>query len=299
VRTEEPIVAPKRSKAPLVVVALLFLAVLGVLFRPVDATLAIPCELQVDELGVPRAPRAGPVGKPEVAAGALVEKGAVLARLTLAADESPEAVEAAIKAAEAKLAASHPPASAKDVAKAQATLKKATATVAALTKKRKKTPKKQLAAFEKKLAEKQAELEAAKQAIDVLQQPDERAELKRSLEKLTSKKVAAAVQAERSVITAPATGLFIPPETAPEKLAENDGYGRIIAPSFRAVTKTALVTDADTAVFDAPAGRIDVKLEHGAAGVTARVDGQLKWVGAKGTLEVAAGRTPWLLSALR
>ena len=296
---EEPIVAPKRSRAPLVVVALLFLAVLGLLFHPVDATLTLPCELQVDELGVPRAPRAGAVGKPEVVAGARVEKGAVLARLTLPPDESPEAVEAAIKDAEAKLAASRPATPAKDLAKAQAAFKKATAAFVTLTKKRKKTPRKQLPAFDKKLAEKQAALDAMKVSLDVLAQPDQRAELKRTLEQLTSKKVMAAVQAERSVITAPAAGLFIPPETSPEKLGENDGYGRIVAPTFRAVTQTALVTEADTAVFAAPAGRVDVKLERSAAGVTARVEGQLKWVGAKGTLEVASGRTPWLLSALR
>jgi hypothetical protein len=59
------------------------------------------------------------------------------------------------------------------------------------------------------------------------------------------------------------------------------------------------VTDAQNAVFSGPGGRLDVKLEKTAAGVTARVEGQLKWVGAKGTLEVASGRTPWLLSALR
>ena len=164
---------------------------------------------------------------------------------------------------------------------------------------RKKTPKKQLPAFDKKLAEKQTALDVMKTALDALAQPDQRAELKRTLEQLTSKKVMAAVQAERSVITAPAAGLFLPPETAPEKLAENDGYGRIVGPTFRAVTTTALVTDADTAVFAAPAGRIDVKLDRTPVGVTARVEGQLKWVGAKGTLEVASGRTPWLLSALR
>ena len=45
---------------------------------------------------------------------ALVDKGVVLVRLTLPPDESPEAVEAAIKDAEAKLAASHPAASPKE-----------------------------------------------------------------------------------------------------------------------------------------------------------------------------------------
>lgn len=297
--SEEPVLAPRRSRAPLFVVLALVLVVLGVLLRPVEAMVQLPCELQVDELGTPRAPRAGPVGKPEVAAGARVEKGAVLVRLTLQPEESPEALDAKIKELEAKLAASHPAATKKELARAQATVKKANAALTALVKKKKKTPKKQLPALEKKIALKQAALDKAKAALEVAQQPDERAELKRAMEELTSKKVNAAVLAERSVITAPAAGLFLPPDGAPETVAENDAWGRIVGPTFRAVTKTPLVTDAQTAVFSGPAGRLDVKLDKTAAGVTARVEGQLKWVGAKGTLEVASGRTPWLLSALR
>ena len=65
------------------------------------------------------------------------------------------------------------------------------------------------------------------------------------------------------------------------------------------MTNKPLVTEAESAVFVAPAGRVDVKLERSAAGVSARVQGEVKWVGAKGTLEVPSGRTPWLLSALR
>ena len=297
--SEEPVLAPRRSKAPLFVMLALVVVVLGALLRPVEAMIELPCELQVDELGTPRAPRAGTVGKPEVAAGARVEKGAVLARMTLPPEESPEALDAKIKELEAKLAASHPAATKKELARAQATVKKANAALTALVKKKKKTPKKQLPALEKKIEQKQAALDKAKAALEVAQQPDERAELKRSMEELTSKKVNAAVLAERSMITAPATGLFLPPDAAPEKVAENDAWGRIVGTTFRAVTTTPLVTDAQTAVFSGPAGRLDVKLDKTAAGVTARVEGQLKWVGAKGTLEVASGRTPWLLSALR
>lgn len=296
---EAPVLAPRRSKAPLFVVLAGVLGVLGVLLRPVEAMIALPCELQVDELGTPRAPRAGAVGKPEVVAGARVDKGAVLARMTLPPEESPEALDAKIKELEAKLAASHPAATKKELARAQATVKKANAALTALVKKKKKTPKKQLPALEKKIEQKQAALDKAKAALEVAQQPDERAELKRSMEELTSKKVNAAVLAERSVITAPAAGLFLPPDAAPEAVAENDAWGRIVGPTFRAVTKTPLVTDAQTAVFSGPAGRLEVKLDKTAAGVTARVEGQLEWVGAKGTLEVASGRTPWLLSALR
>ena len=119
------------------------------------------------------------------------------------------------------------------------------------------------------------------------------------MEELTSKKVLAAIAAEKATISAPVAGIFLLPETAPTQLAENDAYGRIVAPTFRAVTKEPLVTEARTGTFTGPAGKIDVTLDHGAAGVTASIDGQLKWLGAKGTLELAAGRTPWILSALR
>jgi hypothetical protein len=296
---EEPLPAVPRNRKPLFIAAGVAVVVLIVLLRPVDGLAQIPCELQVDLLGIPKAPFAGPLGPPVVAGGARVEKGAVLARLALAPGESPESIEARIKELEAQLAASHAPGTAKDITRAKATLKKATAAVNALLKKKKKATQKTLPAIETKLAEKQAALDAAKLALEQLRQPDRRAELKASLEELTSKKVAVAVQAERSVITAPAAGVFLAPDTAPEKLAENDAYGRIVAPTFRAVTKDPLVTAADRAVFVAPGGRVDVKLERSAAGVTARVEGQPKWVGARGTLEVSSGKTPWLLSAIR
>ena len=296
---EQPMTAPKKSRAPLLVGLGLFLAGLGFLLRPVEAIALLPCELQADELGVPRAPRGGHVGAPEVAAGVRVEKGAVLARLTLAPEESPDVLEAKIRALEAKLIASRPPSSPKDVVKAQATLKKATTALTALLKRRKKTPKKQLDAFEKKLAQSQTAVDTAKATLDELQLPDQRAELKRSMEQLTSKKVLAAIAAERSVISAPVAGIFLPPDPAPKQLSENDAYGRLIAPTFRVVTTGPLVTEANTASFTGPAGKMEVKLDHGPTGVSASVDGQLKWLGAKGTLEFAAGRTPWLLSVLR
>ncbi len=93
--------APKRSHRGLFIGVGIAALVLIVLLRPVAGLAQIPCELQVDELGIPKAPRTGPVGPPVVAAGARVEKGAVLARLTLAPDESPEVLEARIKALEA------------------------------------------------------------------------------------------------------------------------------------------------------------------------------------------------------
>ncbi len=291
--------APARSRRPLFIGAAVIGVVLIVLLRPVQGLSEIPCELQVDELAIPKAPFAGPVGPPMVAAGARVEKGAVLARLTLTADETPEGLEARIKDLETKLAASRPPATARELLKAKSNLKKASAAVAALLKKKKKATRKALPAIETKLVEKLAALDTAKAALEARKQPDLRAEWKAALEELTSKKVAVAVHSERSVITAPAAGLFLAPQEAPERLAENDSYGRIVAPTFRAVTKTPLVTEAQSAVFVAPAGRVDVKLEHSAAGISARVQGDVKWVGARGTLEVPSGRTPWLLSALR
>ncbi len=291
--------APAKRRRPLFIGAAVIAVVLILLFRPVQGLAELPCELQVDELAIPRAPFAGPVGPPIVAAGARVEKGAVLARLTLAAEETPEGLEASIKELETKLAASRPPATAKELLKAKSNLKKTAGLVASLLRKKKKATKKALPAIEEKLVEKQAALEAAKATLEAMKQPDLRAEWKASLEELTSKKVAVAVRSERSVITAPAAGLFLAPETAPVRLAENDSYGRIVAPTFRAVTKEPLITEAQSAVFVAPAGRVDVKLVRSAAGVSARVEGDVKWVGAKGTLEVPSGRTPWLLSALR
>ncbi|MDP2270030.1 MAG: hypothetical protein Q8K32_04800 [Archangium sp.] len=297
----EPVLppAPARSRRPLFIGAAVVGVVLIVLLRPVEGLAQFPCELQVDELAIPRAPFAGPVGPPIVAAGTRVEKGAVLARLTLAPEETPEGLEARIKELETKLAASRPPATAKELLKAKSNVKKATAAVASLTKKKKKATKKALPAIEAKRVEKQTVLDAAKATLEAMMQPDLRAEWTATLEELTSKKVAAAVRSERSVITAPTAGLFLAPATAPEQLAENDSYGRIVAPTFRAVTNKPLVTEAESAVFVAAAGRVDVKLERSAAGVSARVQGEVRWVGAKGTLEVPSGRTPWLLSALR
>ena len=295
----EPVLA-KRSKAPLVVFAvLLLLGIAGLLLHPVEALIQVPAELQAEELGVPHAPRAGPVGAPEIASGTHVEKGAVLAQMTLAADESPDALEARIKEFEAKLAASHPPATAKEIAKAQLAVKKATAVVTALTKQMKKAPKKQLPALQKKLEPKQKALDAATAALEAMQSGPSAADLKKELEQLTSKKVAAAIASERSVITAPVAGLFIAPDPVPTKLGENDAYGRIIGTALRAVTKEPLMTNAETGVFTAPGVQADVKLTHDEKGSVATVEGELKWIGAKGTLEVASGRTAWILSVLK
>ena len=297
---EEPALpTPPRNRRPrFIALGVGALVLVGLLF-PVQGTAQLPCELQVDELAIPRAPMAGPVGAPLVVAGTRVEKGTPLARITLPADESPEGLDARIKELELKLAKSHPPATARELSRAKATLKKATAAVTALNKKIKKAGKKALPGLEAKLPEKQAALAAARAALEEAQQPDRRAEWKATLEQLSSKKITAAIANERSVITAPAAGMFLAPGSAPEKLAENDPYGRIVGATFRAVTREPLVTSAETAVFVAPAGRVEVKLVHNAAGVTARVEGEPKWVGAKGTLEVPSGRTPWLLSALR
>lgn len=293
---EEPVQAPPRSRRPLLIGGLVLVAGLAVLLHPVDALVLLPCEVQLDELAVPRSPRAGAVGPAEVASGAKVEKGAALARLTLAPDESPEALQARIKELESKLATARPSGSAKDIARAEAAVKKATAAVAAINKlKKKKATKKQLAAIEKKLAPKQKALDAANAALAKLQQGESQADLKSALEQLTAKKVAAAIASERSVITAPAAGLFLAPETAPQKLAENDAFGRIVSPTFKVVTKIPLDPEVQTAVFTTPAGRVDVKVEKG----TALLEGELKFVGAKGTLEVASGHTPWLLSLFR
>ena len=273
-------------------------AVFAALLFPVHGTAEFPCELQVDELGVPRAQRAGAVGPALVNSGARVEKGAVLARLELAADESPEALEARIKELEAKLATAHAPGSLKAIAKAKSAMKKATAAVTALKKKVKKASASKAPALEAKLAEKQAALDAARATLDDLQQPDRRAELKDTLEQLTAKKVTAAVLSERSAIVAPASGLFLAPTPSPAALGENSAYGRVVGPTFRAVTKDPLQTSADSAVFVSAAGRLEVKLEQTVAGVTARLEGKPEWAGVKGTLEVRSGLRPWPLAVL-
>ncbi len=282
---------PKRSRAVLLVGLIAVALIAAVLLRPVEGTAQFPCELQAQELAIPRAPRAGSLGPPLIASGTRVEKGAVLARMTLAADEVPEVVEARIKDLEVKLAASHPPGTAKDITRAKAAVKKANAAVIALNKKRKKTRAKQLAALETKLSEKQSLLDAAKKTLEGLQQPDQRAELKASLEQLTSKKVAAAVRSERSAIVAPEAGMFIAPERAPTTLADDDSYGRIIAPTLKAVTREPLVTESRSGVFTSPAGQIEVK--------AGKAEAQLKFVGAKGTLALPSERTPWVLSVLK
>ena len=294
----EPALAPPpRSRRGLVIGGVVLLGALAVLLHPVEAMVELPGELQAEELGVPRAPRAGAVGPAEVASGTRVEKGAVLARMPVAADETPEALDARIKELEKKLAANRP-ASAKDLARAQAAVKKATAAVAALTKQKKKATRKKLAAIEKQLEPKQKALDAATAALAAMQQGESADDQKRALEQLTSKKVAAAIASERSVIGAPVAGIFIAPEAAPAKLAENDAYGRIIAPAYKVVTKEPLLTNADTGVFKAPGIQAEVKLKHEAQGNSATVEGPLKWVGAKGTIEVTSGRTAWILSLL-
>lgn len=293
---EAPVLAvPKKRRRGLFI----GLAVpLVLLLIPMRGTAELPCELQVDELGVPKAQRAGEVGPALVSAGARVEKGAVLARLTLAPDDSPEALDARIKETETKLAKAHAPGSAKAITRAKSALKKATAAVTAARKKLKKASPSKAPALEAKLAEKQKTLETAKATLEELQQPDLRAELKATLEQLTAKKVTAAVLAERSAIVAPAAGMFLPPTPAPTQLEENEAYGRVVGPTFRAVTKERLETSADTAVFVSAAGRLEVKLEKTVAGVTARLEGKPEWAGAKGTLEVPSGLRPWPLAVL-
>lgn len=295
---EQPPAVPERgpNRRPLFIGAGAALVV--VLLFPVRGKLELPCELQPDELGVPKTQRAGTVGSALVSSGARVEKGAVLARLAVGADESPEALEARIKDLEVKLATAHAPGSAKAIARAKALVKKTAGAVTALQKKVKKASASKAPALEAKLAEKQAALEAAKTALEDLQQPDRRAELKATLEQLTAKKVTAAVLSERSAIVAPAAGLFLAPAPSPTELGENAAYGRVVGPTFRAVTKDPLETSADSAWFISAAGRLEVKLEKTVAGVTARLEGKPEYAGAKGTLEVPSGLRPWPLAVL-
>ena len=86
--------------------------------------------------------------------------------------------------------------------------------------------------------------------------------------------------------------MFLSLGPLPGRIFETDGYGQLVAPRFKVLTKKPLETTVETAVFRYEGGEVEVKLEQGVPWL--EVSPQL--VGAKGTLELAEGRKPWLLS---
>ncbi len=285
---------PKRSRRGLFIGLGVVALALAVVLRPVPATRALSCELQLEELAVPHAARAGAVKSNEVTSGAQVEKGAVLARLSPTAKVSLEVVQEKIATLEAQLAKPGAPPNPAKVTKAKAAVKKAQAAVAALEKQKKKAPKKQQAALEKKLKPKVKALELAEAALDTLTGGEARAKWKAELEALTAQKVAASVDEERGTITAPLGGLFFAPDPLPETVADDGPWGRIVATNFKVVIAGEPPAKADTAVFRWAGGTIGIKLENGVA----QLPVSEKLVGAKGTLEFDEGSKPWLLTFL-
>ena len=288
---DDVVLPPARSRRGLFIGGGLMLVVaLGVLLRPVEVVTQVPCELQVETLGVPRASKAGTVKPLDVKTGTPVEKDRVLARIELS-EGSPMSLQMQLAEVQQKLDALPKPAPAAKVAKARAVVKKAQAAVTALEKQKRKASKKALVALEKKLKPKQKALELAQAALDALTADGARAGLMEELRALTAKKAAAEAEQEQAQVVAPVAGLFLAPLPAPEHLAENDAYGQIVGPQFK-VTTSGSLEGAQTARFRSANGELEVTLEQG----TARAAVTPALVGAKGTLELAHGKKPWLWS---
>lgn len=260
-----------------------------VLLRPVQGHVSVACELQAESLGAPRTMRGGKVGAHDVELDAKVEKGAVLAHL--GAQNGDELV-AKLKVIEGQLAALPPPTPGKKAEVAKANVKKLEGAVAALEKAKKTGNKKQQAANAKKLAAKQKELEAARKSLDAFTHDFKRAELEAERKTVQEKKVVVDAELARSIIVAPAAGVFVSMGPLPETLAGNEVYGLVAAPNFKVVAKDAF-----------PAGAVEVKFKGASVEVEGSVvDGQVvlpvrsALIGAKGTLEFTLGWRPWVLS---
>ena len=299
-RPEEPstevlVETPRRSRRGLFI-GLAGVAVVGLLLllRPVEAQVLVTAELVPTELGVPHAPVAGTVREVPVATSGPVEKGQLLAQLTPGGLEPPELLQKRMKALEEKVAALSTPPPDKELARARLALKAAEKSLAPLLKKKARTPKRGLAALEKKIKPKQKAVDVARAAVEALTHEAARAALTQELEQLSAKKVAAEVQLERASITSPAAGLFLPPEPLPKSVAVDDAWGRVVDLRFVVKTTEPLPAGATAGQFESGAGKLEVELADGAATVA----GEPRWAGAKGTLSVSSGRTPWVLRAL-
>ncbi|MFT3711410.1 MAG: hypothetical protein QM817_27570 [Archangium sp.] len=260
-----------------------------ILFRPVLVTQVVACELQLEPLGTPRTARGGKVIKKEVALGAKVERNTVLARL--GTGESIESLDAQTKALQDKLAAMPEGAQNKKADQARANVKKAESAVAFLEKLAKQNAKNQKAVAPK-LKAKKKELEKAKAVLDKLTHDGDRAAIEEELKTIATRRIGVQAELEKSIVLAPVAGVFVSVGPLPEELAPNDPWGQIAAPMFKVTTKEALMTSAQSATFHGPGLDAEVQIVDGKPQVPVAP----ALVGAKGTLELSAGRTPWLLS---
>jgi multidrug efflux pump subunit AcrA (membrane-fusion protein) len=278
-----------KHRRALVVGGLVVLLLL-VLLRPVEVTTLVACELQVEQLGLPRTLRGGKVAARDVEPGSRVEKGAVLARL--GSGEAPAALTAKVKELETALASLPKPVTGKKTDAARGTLQKVQSEMVALEKSRKRGTRAQQQAAEQKLRGKLRELVVAKGALDALTHELTRAPLETELRAVRERKDAAL---SRSIVIAPVAGVFVGDGALPEELGVNDSYGQIVATDFKLVTRDALPARLDSATFRTG----EYEAEVGIVAGQPRFPVRPAFVGAKGTLEVKAGRTPWLFSLFR
>lgn len=295
-----PVVVPPAASARLISKHRRALAVGGavlllllVLLRPVEVTTVVACELQVEQLGLPRTVRGGKVGARDVAPGARVEKGAVLARL--GSGESPEVLATRVKALEAALAALPRPVTGKKTELARAHLQKVQSEMVALERSRKRGTRAQQQAAEQKLRVKLKDLVVAKSTLDALTHELTRAPLEAELKAVREKKDTLDGALSRSIVIAPVAGVFVGDGALPDELGVNDSYGQVVAPYFKLVTRDALPARIESATFRTGEYEADVGIVAGQPRFPVRP----AFVGAKGTLEVKVGRTPWLFSLFR
>lgn len=280
-----------KARKGLIIGALVAVVALGVVLRPVAQTQIVACELQLEVLGTPRSTRGGKIIKKEVSPGAKVEKGAVLARL--GTGETLESLDAKSKELQGKLAAMKEPPTGKKVDKARAAVRKAEGAVATLEKIGRKSAKNAKLVAGKLKVKKKA-LDQARAQLDKLTHESEKAALEKELENVATRRLAVEAELEKSIIIAPVSGVFVSVGPLPEELAPNDGWGQLVSPMFSVSTKEPVIAGAQRGTFRAPGHEALVTI----------VDGKVEvpvtpvLVGAKGTLELDAGKRPWLLSLL-
>lgn len=266
------------------------LLVLALLLRPVPMVRSVPCELELEKLAVPRATLSGLVTPAGVKPGSAVTRGTVLARIEPVDGEA--ALEKQLISLDKQLQALAPDKNAARIAKARAALKADEAAIATLEKQKKKATQKTLPALGKKLAARVKAREASKAALEALTHELARAPLAAELKRLEEQKASGEFENAKVELTAPVDGVFVIVGSLPVKVFETDGYGQIVAPRFKVVTKQKLETTADEVVFRYEGGEVWVKLEAGVP----QLEVTQALVGRKGSLEFAQGRKPWLLS---
>lgn len=264
--------------------------VLLLLLRPVPVLRSVPCELQVDKRGVPRASLAGLVTPAGAKLGTTVTKGTVLARIESIDGEA--ALDKQLAALEKQVQSLAPDRNTARITKARAALKTAEAAVAAVEKQKKKATRKTLPALEKTLATRVKGRDAAKAALEALTHDLARAPLAAELKKLKAQRASGEFETPKAELIAPADGVFVSVGPLPVRIFETDAYGQIVAPQFKLLTKQKLEAKVDEAVFRYEGGEVDVKFEAGVP----KLDVTQPLVGLKGTLELPEGHEPWLFS---